>query len=249
MYPWPTGESTNAVCTPTISTSGTTSGKLIGLTLNSGGGGYPNGFYSGGMILENVNLFASTGEIQDGLWMEGLINPLVGHLHCQGMYGYCEHIAAGNLVAGGAFLTHDTLSTATGLIDLGPGIDGNLTLISMRAAASGQYIVYDEANKVYLTATASSLEIGQYFPGGLALNSHLNNGTTPNDNAGTCPLTSATTCTVTFTTHWNVAPVCVATDQSSIATVQASPSTTQLVLSVSTSSSDTLAYQCEGNPN
>jgi len=169
-YPPGTGDVMNATCNPTIS-----SGKLTGLAISSSGG-YPTGFSTGGLILENVNIFASTaapsGTIAEGLWMEGVANPYVGHLHCQGMDGYCEHIGAGNPVQGGIFITHDTLDIALGLMRMGPAVDGNQTMISMAAlGGAAQNIITNEQNSQYQTNTVNLTagnyagHIAQYSPG------------------------------------------------------------------------------------
>jgi hypothetical protein len=228
---------------------------------------FSQGLNSGGMILENVNMFASPGLIQDGLWIEGIVNPLIGHLHCQGMNtssttpGFCEHVGAGHVVFGGGFLTHDVLNTAAGLIDLGPGIDNNQTLVSLSATTPGQYIVNDEKNNVQLTVTAFNGEISQYLPGSLlttasqgpTLYSHLNNAVANSANAGTCSMSGSTACTtINFSPPWNNAPACTATWAGGATLngkIKAAATTSTLTISSTASETITVAYQCSGNPN
>jgi hypothetical protein len=139
------------------------SGQLNSLSITPNTS-FPQPTLTGGMILENVNLFEAPGVgIQEGVWAEGITNPLIGHLHCQGMNGYCEHYGAGQPVTGGMFVTHDTLDVAAGLIDLGPGVDTNQTLVSLDSAATN--LVLDETNGVTLTSGAYAGHIAQYSPG------------------------------------------------------------------------------------
>jgi hypothetical protein len=196
-YPFGTGANPTAVCTGLLNFMGTTSlqGITVPITPTSA---FPQGLNSGGMILENVNLFAtdaSNSTIQDGVWIEGVVNPLVGHLHCQGMNtaspGYCEHMGAGHPVFGGSFLTHDVLNLAAGTELLGPGVDNNQTFVSISATGSTQNLIYDQKNGgpggLQLTSATYGGEIAQYQPGsmltaaalGPTLYNHLNNQLNP----------------------------------------------------------------------
>jgi hypothetical protein len=69
------------------------------------------------------------------------------------------------------------------------------------------------------------------------------------DTAGTCTAAAATTCTVTFTTAYTSAPSCTVTDQTNIIAFKALPSTTNLVITTTSASSDVFSYICIGNPN
>ncbi|MGO9649365.1 MAG: hypothetical protein ACLPOO_15065 [Terriglobales bacterium] len=268
-YPWNTTGNLDpfAPCLSLLTFSG--SGiSSIALPISSASGfpPFPLGFSSGGMILENVNMFASPGLIQDGLWMDGVVNPLIGHLHCQGMsttapLGYCEHIGAGNPVTGGTFLTHDTLDIAGGLADLGLAVDGSQTFVSMRATASGQDIIFDEKNNVHLTALAYNGEVGQYLPGsfltaanqGTTFYGHVNNASPNSANAGTCTMSASTACTViSFSPPWNNAPACTATwagGTTLIGKIKAVATTSALTITSTATETITVAYHCEGNPN
>lgn len=225
----------------------------------------------------DVNIFdapASMGgpnnTLTDGIWMQGVENPVIGHLHCQGMSGYCEHYGISEPVVGGVFIAHDVLNVATGLIDLGPMIDNNQTLMTLASgvgpgAANG--LLLDEKNGVSIS-TAAFPVIGEYLPGNLlaggagilgpTLYGHLNNGSTasPNyDSAGTCnfPLTGAATCSHMFSHTWNSAPVCTANAQTNIAPIKSTATTTSVVfsstLAAGAAPGDTIGYHCEGNPN
>lgn len=238
-----------------------------------GNAGYPQPTLTGGIILENVNLFANngmtgsnTGKIQEGVWADGITNPLIGHLHCQGMNGYCEHYAAGAPVTGGAFITHDSLTFAQGLIELGFGIDNNQTLISMSMptfGGSGKNIIQDDRNNQTFAANVYP-QIAEYLPGssltaagqGPTLYGHLNNGSasSPNhDNAGTCSMSSTTSCTpITFAFPWNSPPACTASWAGGPVLngqIRAVATTTTLTITSTMTETITVAYHCEGNPN
>jgi hypothetical protein len=109
-------------------------------------------------------LLPSGDTITDGLWMQAIENPVIGHLHCQGMSGYCEHYAINQPVTGGVFMAHDMLDVAAGLIDLGPMIDNNQTLMTLTTAVG--YLVFDETNNVFLLHS-SYPSVGEYLPGNL----------------------------------------------------------------------------------
>lgn len=78
---------------------------------------------------------------------------------------------------------------------------------------------------------------------------HIQTQAANNDLVGTCTAAAATTCVVTFTTAYGSAPVCMATDQTNITTVKVTPTTTNLTITTSASSSDVFAYNCMGNPS
>ncbi len=212
---------------------------------------------SGGMTLDGVNIFTSlpTGlaQIQEGLWMEGIANPLIGHLHCTNTNRYCEYYAYGQPLDGGVFYNHDSLQGASaGLIDLGYGIDNNQSLISF-SALNGN-IIYDQKNKFTLTSSSAVTKVGQYFPQGLALYTHLNNPPLPSgtsDNVGKCtlaPVSNPPTCFVGFSVPWNSPPVCTASNQTNTAAVKVIANTSGVTL-VGATAGDVVAFQCEGNPN
>ena len=120
-------------------------------------------------------------------------------------------------------------------------------------AAAGNYVYFDD---VVLSQGAASPDLtragevrdsgGSNVYGSLAVSQHLNQGAAGTF-AGTVAL-SGGTATVTFPTAFNSTPVCVANDQSAIATVRVQPSATQLVLTQS-SGTDTINWICIGNPN
>jgi hypothetical protein len=87
---------------------------------------------------------------------------------------------------------------------------------------------------------------GSAVYGSLAISQHLNQGAT-GQFAGTVAL-AAGTATVTFPTAFTSTPVCVANDQSAIATVKVTPSASSLTLTQS-SGTDTINWVCIGNPN
>jgi len=242
----------------------------------------PSTKLAGGPIIENVNIFDApetspnpNNTITDGIWMQGVENPIIGHLHCQGMSGYCEHYGINEPVRGGVFIAHDVLNVAAGLIDLGPGIDNNQTLMTLAsgvAPGGANGLLLDEKNGVSIS-TAAYPVIGEYLPGNLLAGStptstggvvqgptllgHLNNPSATTDSAGTCqfPTTvgSPLSCTRAFSKAWNNPPVCTANDLTSIAPIKSPSSTTAVVFTGSAASGaalgDTVSYHCEGNPN
>jgi hypothetical protein len=131
---------------------------------------------------------------------------------------------------------------------LGSGIDNNQAFISM-GATSGN-IVNDEKNGVIIASTTSVSEIGQYFPQGLALYTHINNPvnalTGTGDNAGRC---AHLPCTITFSIPYKNKPICVATDETSNSPVRPQPAANGQSVSFLGSSSDSIAYHCVGFPN
>lgn len=60
---------------------------------------------------------------------------------------------------------------------------------------------------------------------------------------------SSNTATVTFSKAFAVAPVCIATDQTTAQLVKAAPTATTVVLSDTVGATDVIAYHCFGNPN
>ena len=119
-------------------------------------------------------------------------------------------------------------------------------------AAAGNYVYFDDI----------ALSMGPVTPdirnapvrdsgnsavyGSLAISQHLNQGAT-GQFAGTVALVGGTA-TVTFPTPFTSTPVCVANDQSAIATVKVTPSASALTLTQS-SGTDTINWLCIGNPN
>ncbi|HTV60389.1 MAG TPA: glycosyl hydrolase family 28-related protein [Verrucomicrobiae bacterium] len=126
-------------------------------------------------------------------------------------------------------------------------------LLLENTAAAGNYVYFDD---VVLSQGPASPDVTRAAPvhdsggsniyGSLAVSQHLNQGAAGTF-AGTVAL-SGGTATVTFPTAFNSTPVCVANDQSAIATVRVQPSATQLVLTQS-SGTDTINWICIGNPN
>lgn len=86
------------------------------------------------------------------------------------------------------------------------------------------------------------------FPAGIYLAGHVNTAASNKDIAGTCTL-AANTCTVTFANAFQVAPVCMATDQTTPQLVKASTTTTALTITDTVGATDVVAYVCVGNPN
>lgn len=119
-------------------------------------------------------------------------------------------------------------------------------------AAANNYVYFDDA---VLSQGPVTTEIrpgfvrdsgGSAVYGSLAVSQHLNQGAS-GQFAGTVSLVGGTA-TVTFPTPFASTPVCVANDQSAIATVRVQPSTTSVILTQS-SGTDTIAWMCIGNPN
>jgi hypothetical protein len=119
-------------------------------------------------------------------------------------------------------------------------------------AAANNYVYFDD---VILSQGPVTTEMrpgfvrdsgGSAVYGSLAVSQHLNQGAS-GQFAGTVALVSGTA-TVTFPTPFKSTPVCVANDQSAIATVRVQPSVTALTLAQS-SGTDTIAWVCIGNPN
>lgn len=112
-----------------------------------------------------------------------------------------------------------------------------------------------------ITACANGTQTMQWFAGSVNVLGAVNFGfsggkgqhfftqAANNDVVGTCTAAAATTCVVTFTTAYNNAPVCVATDQTNITTLKVTPTTTTLTITTTAASSDVFAYNCVGNPN
>jgi hypothetical protein len=125
-------------------------------------------------------------------------------------------------------------------------------LLLENTAAAGNYVYFDD---VVLSQGSVTPDIrtatvrdsgGSAVYGSLAISQHLNQGAT-GQFAGTVALVGSTA-TVTFPTPFASTPVCVANDQSAIATVKVTPSATSLTLTQS-SGTDTINWICIGNPN
>jgi len=119
-------------------------------------------------------------------------------------------------------------------------------------AAANNYVYFDD---VILSQGPVTTEMrpgfvrdsgGSAVYGSLAVSQHFNQGAS-GQFAGSVALVGGTA-TVTFPTPFSSAPVCVANDQSAIATVRVQPSATALTLTQS-SGTDTIAWICVGNPN
>jgi len=119
-------------------------------------------------------------------------------------------------------------------------------------AAANNYVYFDDA---ILSQGPVTTEMrpgfvrdsgGSAVYGSLAVSQHLNQGAS-GQFAGTVALVGGTA-TVTFPTPFSSTPVCVANDQSAIATVRVQPSATALTLTQA-SGTDTIAWICMGNPN
>jgi hypothetical protein len=119
-------------------------------------------------------------------------------------------------------------------------------------AAAGNYVYFDDAvlSMGPVTPDIRSAPVrdsgNSAVYGSLAISQHLNQGAT-GQFAGTVALAGGTA-TVTFPTPFASAPVCVANDQSAIATVKVTPSASSLTLTQS-SGTDTINWICVGNPN
>ena len=119
-------------------------------------------------------------------------------------------------------------------------------------AAANNYVYFDD---VILSQGPVTTEMrpgfvrdsgGSAVYGSLAVSQHFNQGAS-GQFAGSVALVGGTA-TVTFPTPFSSAPVCVANDQSAIATVRVQPSAAALTLTQS-SGTDTIAWICVGNPN
>ena len=119
-------------------------------------------------------------------------------------------------------------------------------------AAAGNFVYFDD---VALSMGPVTPDIrnapvrdsgGSSVYGSLAVSQHLNQGAT-GQFAGTVALVGGTA-TVTFPTPFASAPVCVANDQSAVATVKVTPSASALTLTQA-SGTDTINWLCIGNPN
>jgi len=119
---------------------------------------------------------------------------------------------------------------------------------------SQTFAIYNGSSSAAFSAGPSGVTVGggnivQVGSGSAGNGAHVLTAQSGTDTTGTCHLNSAMpgTCTMTFNTHWSVAPVCVASDQTSAGAIKVAPSTTQVVFSGP--SSDVVAYHCFGNPN
>jgi hypothetical protein len=119
-------------------------------------------------------------------------------------------------------------------------------------AAAGNYVYFDDVvlSQGPVTPDIRTAPVhdsgGSAVYGSLAISQHLNQGAT-GQFAGTVALVGGTA-TVTFPTPFASTPVCVANDQSAIATVRVTPSASSLTLTQS-SGTDTINWICIGNPN
>lgn len=119
-------------------------------------------------------------------------------------------------------------------------------------AAASNYVYFDDVilNQGPVTPDIRSASVRDSGTpavyGSLAISQHLNQGAS-GQFAGTVALVGGTA-TVTFPTPFASTPVCVANDQSAIATVKVTPSATALTLTQS-SGTDTINWLCVGNPN
>ena len=90
------------------------------------------------------------------------------------------------------------------------------------------------------------------FPAGLYVGGHLNEaaaGTTAAMAfAGQCTL-AGNTCTMTFTNAFQVAPVCIATDQTTPQLVKAPATTASVIVTDTVGATDVVSVVCFGNPN
>jgi len=114
--------------------------------------------------------------------------------------------------------------------------------------------IYSGSSSPVFSAGPSGVTVGggnivQVGSGSAGNGAHILTAQSGTDTDGTCQLNSIVpaTCTVHFNTHWSVAPVCVASDQTSASAIKVAPSTTQVVFSGP--ASDLVAYHCFGNPN
>jgi len=119
-------------------------------------------------------------------------------------------------------------------------------------AAAGNYVYFDDVvlSQGPVTPDIRTAPVrdsgGSAVYGSLAISQHLNQGAT-GQFAGTVALVGGTA-RVTFPTPFASTPVCVANDQSAIATVKVTPSASTLTLTQS-SGTDTINWICIGNPN
>jgi hypothetical protein len=119
-------------------------------------------------------------------------------------------------------------------------------------AAAGNFVYFDDAvlSMGPVTPDIRNAPVrdsgGSAVYGSLAVSQHLNQGAT-GQFAGTVALVGGTA-TVTFPTPFASTPVCVANDQSAIATVKVTPSASALTLTQA-SGTDTINWLCIGNPN
>jgi hypothetical protein len=84
------------------------------------------------------------------------------------------------------------------------------------------------------------------FPAGLYAAGHLNTAAANKDIAGVITL-AAGTATLTFSNVFQVAPICVATDQTAANAVKTAPTASNVVFTGTTT--DVIQYVCVGNPN
>lgn len=97
-------------------------------------------------------------------------------------------------------------------------------------------------------ATITDIRIPAQFTNGGVVSNHLLTPLANSDAAFTVTLV-ANTATKTFTVPYQVAPVCVATDQTTAQLVKVVPSTTNVIVSDTVGATDVIAVACVGNPN
>jgi rhodanese-related sulfurtransferase len=97
-------------------------------------------------------------------------------------------------------------------------------------------------------ATIADVRVPSQWANGSVQGAHILTPLANSDIAFTITL-AGSTATKTFTVPYQVAPVCVATDQTTAQLVKVVPSTTNVVVSDTVGATDVIAVVCSGNPN
>lgn len=130
----------------------------------------------------------------------------------------------------------------TSLLFATPGVETGLATVVCNATACGN------------GGNGSITDVRQLsaFPAGMYMAGHVNQaaaGTAAALNfAGSCTL-AGSTCTMTFPVAFQVAPVCLATDQTTPQLVKAPATTASVVVSDTVGTTDVVSVLCIGNPN
>lgn len=155
--------------------------------------------------------------------------------------GTTEQLYAKQAVAGPGS-SGTSVGIPTSLLFANPGVEIPLATVVCNATACG-----NGGNGSITDARPLAA-----FPAGVYVGGHLNQAAAGTaaalSFAGTCTL-AGNTCTMTFPQAFQVAPVCLATDQTTPQLVKAPATTASVIVTDTVGATDVVSVVCFGNPN
>lgn len=154
------GLNLTATLTPVIA-----NGVVLGATITPGSA-YPNSVITGCGDVEWFDFAGSPGNLAEtGIYADGCSRGSIKNAHCINLFGACIDMGEVNLTAGGIIGPADAPSAST-IVQLGPGIDGNQMIAPLSRQAGNILVDNHHFPPLTLNSTKFPQGIPNYSPTG-----------------------------------------------------------------------------------